>query len=303
MKAGKYDKIDTESKNETIFCSSILIWGISGYISKDLWHCKVDEGQISQVINNLIINADQAMPNGGTINIRADNVTVGPRDQLPLNEGRYVKLSLKDQGVGISEEHLARIFDPYFSTKQKGSGLGLATTYSIIKRHGGHITVESELKVGTTFQIYLPASWEQVEEKTGGKEEIAVTKGKILVMDDETALCDVVSSMLELIGHEVKSANNGTQAVAMYNQAKDSGQPFDAVILDLTIPGGMGGKETIKRLLKIDSGVKAIVSSGYSNDLVMSNFKEYGFSSRVSKPYEIEELREVLQSVLKEKSG
>ncbi|MFC1614904.1 PAS domain S-box protein, partial [Gemmatimonadota bacterium] len=273
------------------------------YLAKDLWPCEVDEGQISQVIHNLLINAVQAMSEGGTINIRVDNVTVGKEERLPLNEGRYVKLTLKDQGIGISKEHLAKIFDPYFSTKQKGSGLGLATIYSIIKRHGGYITVESELKVGTTFIIYLPASWEQVEEKEVVKKEIAVTSGKILVMDDEQSVRDVVSRMLEHIGHEVECANNGTQAVKIYKQAQDSGQPFDAVILDLTIPGGMGGKEAIKRLLKIDPDVKAIVSSGYSNDPVLASHRDYGFSSVVSKPYRVEELREVLQSLMKKNSG
>ncbi|MFC1537464.1 PAS domain S-box protein [Gemmatimonadota bacterium] len=273
------------------------------YISKDLWPCEIDEGQISQVINNLILNADQAMPEGGTINLRAENDTVGKEGRLPLDEGRYVKLTIKDQGLGISKEHLSKIFDPYFSTKQKGSGLGLATTYSIIKRHGGHISVESELKVGTTFYIYLPVSWKQVEGKEVKKKEITVTRGRILVMDDEQALREVISRMLEQIGHEVECANNGTQAVKIYKQAKESGQPFDAVILDLTIPGGMGGQETVKKLIEIDPEVKAIVSSGYSNDPVLANFRDYGFNSKVSKPYRIEELREVVQSVMQEKNG
>ncbi len=273
------------------------------YIAKDLWFCEVDEGQISQVINNLIINADQAMPNGGTINIRAENDTIGKVNRLPLNDGRYVKITIKDQGHGIPEDQISKIFDPYFTTKQKGSGLGLTTTYSIIKRHGGHIFVESELKVGTKFHIFIPALWEKEEEKEEEKKEIAATRGKILVMDDEQALCDVISMVLKQMGHEVECANNGIQALKMYKQSKDSGQPFDAVILDLTIPGGMGGQETIKRLLKMDPEVKAIVSSGYSNDPVLANFKEYGFSSKVSKPYRLDELREVLQSVIKGKNG
>jgi PAS domain S-box-containing protein len=271
------------------------------YISQDLWPCEVDEGQISQVINNLIINADQAMPEGGTIDLRAENATVGKEDRLPLNEGRYAKLTIKDQGHGIPEQLLSKVFDPYFSTKQKGSGLGLTTTYSIIKRHGGHIAVESEQNVGTTFQVYLPASSEQIEEKEK-KKKISVITGKILVMDDEQELLNVVSIVLEQIGHEVKCAKNGTQAIKMYREAKDSGRPFDVVILDLTIPGGMGGKETIKRLLKIDPDVKAIVSSGYSNDKVMANFRDYGFSSEVSKPYRAEELKRVLLEVM-EKSA
>ncbi|MFC1537462.1 PAS domain S-box protein [Gemmatimonadota bacterium] len=273
------------------------------YISNVLWPCAVDEGQINQVIHNLLINADQAMSEGGTISIHAVNVTVGKEDRLPLNEGKYVKLTIKDQGIGISKEHLSKIFDPYFSTKKKGHGLGLATTYSIIKRHGGHITVESELKVGTTFHLYLPASSEKVLEKEETKEEAIVIKGKILVMDDDKAVRTALSKMLRLLGLEVESAENGEETIELYRNAMASEKPFDAVILDLTIRGGMGGKVTIKRLLEIDPHVKAIVSSGYSNDPVMADPGKHGFCSVVSKPYRIDELREVLQSVLKEKSG
>jgi PAS domain S-box-containing protein len=276
---------------------------IKHYISKDLWPCDIDEGQICQVIHNLLINADQAMPEGGTISISATNVTVGRNDRLPLNKGRYIKLTIKDKGYGIPKEDLSKLFDPYFTTKEKGSGLGLATTYSTIKRHGGYITVESELNAGTTFHIYLPASCKQVQEKEGERNDNTHTRGKILVMDDEQDLRDVISRMLEKMGHEVEFAENGTQSIKMYREAKDKSQPFDAVILDLTIPGGMGGRETMQRLLKIDPDVKAIVSSGYSNDPVLADFKEYGFNSKVSKPYRIEKIREVLQSVLKEKNG
>jgi PAS domain S-box-containing protein len=271
------------------------------YIDKDLWPCEIDEGQISQVINNLIINADQAMPDGGTISIRARNITVSNKDKLPLNEGRYVKLTVKDQGKGISEQSITKIFDPYYTTKQKGSGLGLTTSYSIIKRHGGYITVKSEPKVGTAFYVYLPASWKRVEENEVKKKDISVASGKILVMDDEQALREVVSKMLEQLGHEVECASNGIQALMMYKKAKNSAKPFDAVILDLTVPGSMGGLETIEKLLKIDPEVKAIVSSGYSNDPVIASHGDYGFCSAVSKPYRIEVLREVLQNVMPEK--
>lgn len=273
------------------------------HISQDLWSCEVDEGQISQVIHNLLINADQAMPEGGTIDFRAENVTVGPTGQLPLDDGGYIKLTIKDQGLGIPEEHLSKIFDPYFSTKQKGSGLGLATTYSIIKRHAGHVTVESGPKVGTTFTIYLPASRKQAEVTKRKKKIVTDIRGKILVMDDERALRDVISRMLEQIGHKVECASDGERAVKKYKQAKKSGQPFDALILDLTIPGGMGGRETIAKLLEIDPEVRAIVSSGYSNDPVVSNYQDYGFSGEVSKPYQIEQLRAVLQTVMKKKNG
>jgi PAS domain S-box-containing protein len=273
------------------------------YTPEDLWLCEVDEGQICQVINNLIINANQAMPEGGTISIYAENVTVGKENRLPLNKGRYVKLTIKDQGIGISQEHLSKIFDPYFTTKQTGSGLGLATTFSIIKRHDGYITVESELMVGTTFHIYLPASREHVEKKEKKKNKITVKRGKILVMDDEPTLCNLVLRILEKEGHKVECADNGAQAIEMYVKAKNSGRPFDALILDLTIPGGIGGKETIERLTEIDPSVKAIVASGYSNDPVVSNFKDYGFSAAISKPYGLEDLLKVVQIVMQEKKG
>jgi PAS domain S-box-containing protein len=264
---------------------------------------EADEGQISQVFNNLIINADQAMPEGGIIGIRGENITVDSNDRLPLKNGKYVKLTVEDQGIGISKEQLSKIFDPYFTTKQKGSGLGLATTYSIIKRHGGYIEVESERQSGTRFLIYLPASLKQVEEAENKKGGITLCTGKILVMDDEKVVCDVITRILEKIGCEVVCVFGGTQAIEVYTQAKNAGKPFDAVILDLTIPGDIGGKDAVKKLRDIDPDLKAIVSSGYSNDPVMSNFMEYGFNSVVSKPYRITELRNVLQNVLYEKNG
>lgn len=273
------------------------------YIDKDLWVCKVDTGQISQVIQNLVINADQALPGGGTISVHASNVTIGPGDRLPLIEGRYVKLTIRDQGHGIPAEHLPKIFDPYFTTKQKGSGLGLATCYSIIKRHNGHIAVESARDAGTTFHFYLPASSEQIEEKEEVREEVIVFTGKILVMDDEREVGDAAAGMLEHLRHEVELAADGAEAIKLYKKARKSERPFDIVILDLTIPGGMGGEETVKKLIEIDPDVKAIVSSGYSNDPVLTDYQDYGFSAVMSKPYRIKEWRKVLRSVLKEKNG
>jgi CheY-like chemotaxis protein len=253
---------------------------------------------MSQVINNLIINADQAMPEGGKITVSAENMTVGREQTLPIKKGKYVEITIKDRGIGISKEHLERIFDPYFTTKQKGSGFGLAITYSIIKRHRGHIAVESEVGVGTTFSIYLPASFGKmpIKEKIEGK--VVPGSGKILVMDDEEVVRDVAGEMLKQIGYEVEFAGNGAEAIELYKGAKESGNAFAAVILDLTVPGGMGGVETIKKLLEIDPGVKAIVSSGYSNDPVMANFSEYGFVEVVPKPYEIQKVGEVIRKVL-----
>ncbi|MBU3949737.1 MAG: PAS domain S-box protein [Proteobacteria bacterium] len=266
-------------------------------IAKDLWPAEVDTGQISQVINNIMINANQAMPEGGMIQIAAENLLIDDSYGLPLTPGEYIRISIKDQGVGISEKHFLNIFDPYFTTKQQGSGLGLATTYSIIKKHDGHITLESQIGIGTTFYIYLPASEETVSEK----EEIQLVTGhgRILVMDDEAPLRKMVGRMLKSLCYESEFAKNGSEAIKMYKEAKEAGKPYDAVILDLTIPGGMGGKEAIKKLLEIDPEIKAIVSSGYSNDPVLANFLEYGFKGIMPKPFETLYLSNVLNEVLK----
>ena len=266
-------------------------------IAKDLWTVEVDVGQISQVINNAVINANQAMPEGGSIQLAAENLIIANEQSLLLKQGKYIRISIKDQGVGIAKKHLANIFDPYFTTKQEGSGLGLATAYSIIKKHQGHITVESQLGVGTTFHIYLPASGKAVPEK----EKIKSIKGqgRILVMDDEVSLKKMLGRMLETLGYESEFAVDGAEAIRMVKEAKESGKPYDAVILDLTIPGGMGGKEAINKLLEIDPELKAIVSSGYSDDPVLANFREYGFKGVMPKPFESRSLGEVLHEVLK----
>jgi two-component system cell cycle sensor histidine kinase/response regulator CckA len=232
-------------------------------ISEDLWPAEVDVGQISQVINNIVINANQAMPEGGIIRVAAENLIIKDRLGLPVKAGRYIKVSIKDQGVGIAKKHLLKIFDPYFTTKYAGSGLGLATTHSIIRNHDGHITVESQLGVGTTFHIYLAASDKIVPEKE--EDRLITGQGRILVMDDEASLRKTVGRMLQKMGYESEFAKDGAEAIDMYKEAKESGKPYNAVILDLTIPGGMGGKEAINKFLEIAPEVNAIVSSGYSD--------------------------------------
>jgi len=267
-------------------------------IPDDLWPVEADEGQISQVINNLVINADQAMPQGGIIRICAENVVCEATSELPLEPGRYIRISIRDRGIGIPEEHIHKVLDPYFTTKQQGSGLGLATAHSIIAGHDGYITLESELGVGTTVYIYLPASEKEVPaaKALGGKP--IVGKGKILVMDDEEAIRMVASAMLAQLGYEVESAKTGSEAIELYKTAKEAGQPFDALIMDLTIPGSMGGQEALSKLLDIDPEVKAIVSSGYSNDPVMSNYRDCGFHGVVPKPYRMEELSKAVHRVI-----
>jgi PAS domain S-box-containing protein len=266
-------------------------------IAEDLWPVEADAGQMSQVISNIVINANQAMPEGGIIRISAENMVTEKIQDMPVSPGKYIHISVKDDGVGIAEKHLSKVFDPYFTTKQTGSGLGLATAYSIIKKHNGHIFVNSSLGKGTTFNIYLPAS----DKKIPVKKEAALLTGcgRILMMDDDEFLKELAKEMLDMLGYESEFAENGAEAIEMYKKARESGKPYDAVILDLTIPGGMGGKETIKKLLEIDPEIKAVVFSGYSDDPVMSNYREYGFKGMMPKPFDTNALGKVLNEVLK----
>ncbi len=268
-------------------------------IPDDVWHIAADAGQMNQAINNIIINADQSMSEGGTLRVNCDNVIIGAENNVTLKEGNYIKLSIEDHGKGILDEHLTKIFDPYFTTKQKGNGLGLSTTYSIINKHGGHINVESKLGVGTVFNIYLPASMEKVTIKKPTEDEPLTGTGKVLIMDDDELVRDSLGEMLISIGYAVEFADNGEKAVDIYKNAMSTENPFDAVIMDLTIPGGMGGKEAIKELLEIDPHVKAIVSSGYSYDPIMSNYRDYGFMAVLTKPYKnIRRFNQFLNSVI-----
>ena len=268
-------------------------------IAGDLWPAEIDEGQVNQVFNNLVINADQAMPGGGKLTVSATNIEVNPGSNIPLENGRYVKIAFKDQGIGMSKEHQKKIFDPYFTTKQKGSGLGLATSYSIIKNHGGHILVKSRPNHGSTFHLYLPAAPESAVTKVEKELEVKLNgSGSILILDDEEIIVEIVERMLEHIGYTVQSASEGSEAVKLYEESLTNGHPFDMVILDLTIPGGMGGKETVEKLRKIDPNVNAVVSSGYSNDPVLSNYREYGFKHYLTKPFNLEQLSKVLYEVM-----
>ena len=266
-------------------------------IPEDLWTVEIDVGQISQVINNIVINANQAMPEGGVIEIKAENLDIDEVNQWELKPGKYVRMSFKDDGIGIPEKHLSKIFDPYFTTKQTGSGLGLATTYSIIHRHGGIITVESHIGIGTSLHIYLPASEKEIQEKK--EEELLTGEGHILVMDDEASLRKILGKILNKLGYTSESVKDGAEAIRMVKEAKQAKKPYDAVILDLTIPGGMGGREAIQKLLAIDPEIKAIVSSGYSDDPIVAQFQKYGFKGRLAKPFEFGPLSRVLREVIK----
>ena len=260
----------------------------------DLWPLEADEGQLVQVVHNLVLNAVQAMPEGGTITVRAQNE--GARQRA---EG-FVKISISDTGAGIPEQHLDRIFDPYFTTKQQGNGLGLASCYSIINKHGGTITAESLLGRGSTFHIVLPASMQHKGSQPRLGSTLSRGSGRVLVMDDEEVVRALSKAILDQLGYSAECVADGSQAVSAYLKAREEDAPFSAVILDLTVPGAMGGKEAVKMLLKIDPQVKAIVCSGYCTDPVMANHREYGFSAVLCKPFRPLDLSKVLQELLGE---
>ena len=264
----------------------------------DLWLAHIDPDQCTQVVHHLTLNARQAMPGGGLLRIEVANVTV---DELPatLEPGRYLRLTVRDNGPGIAAEHLDRVFDPYFTTREDGTGLGLASAWSIVTRHGGTVDVASTPGEGACFQVWLPAA----EEVAEAPALAAVTRrreegGRVLAMDDDPLLRDLLQHMLAVLGYEVTVAEDGAAAIQRYQEAREAGQPFDAVILDLTVPRGMGGAETIRRLRELDPEVRALVSSGYSNDPVMAHWQDHGFRATVPKPYTRRELALALEQTL-----
>ncbi|MHB8843941.1 MAG: PAS domain S-box protein [Nitrospirota bacterium] len=259
---------------------------------------EADEGQIGQALNNMIINACQAMPGGGTVRIGLENCEVREGMGLPLRPGRYVRIAIADQGSGIPAEHLPKIFDPYYTTKPSGSGLGLAVCYSIVKNHGGHIAVESPPGKGATFTVYLPACDKKDVPEQPALDVHLRGNGRVLVMDDDEMIRMVTGEVLLELGYEPEYACNGGEAIERYRQARESGRPFAIVIMDLTIVGGMGGKETIGKLREYDPGVKAIVSSGYANDPIMADFRDHGFSDVIVKPYKTVDLSKKLHALM-----
>ena len=275
-------------------------FGIAG----DLWATDADAGQIGQAIGNLVINAAQAMPGGGTVRIRGANVTIGEGEMAYVNPGPYVKIEVADTGIGIPEKNLKRIFDPYFTTREKGAGLGLTTSYHIMKSHGGNLFVESKPGEGTTVSLYLPASTEFAPRVVEAEEETSRDGNlKVLVMDDEDLVRDMEIGMLEHLGCEARGARDGSEAIGMYRDAAMGGTPFDLVVMDLTVPGKMGGKEACARLLGMYPDARVIVCSGYSSDPVMSDHSAYGFRGILGKPFHLEELKRVLERTWTHPSG
>jgi two-component system CheB/CheR fusion protein len=269
---------------------------LSFSFNENLFSVNVDAGQISQVIQNLIINANQSMPGGGRIEINVVNIPVENDDPRGLAPGPYVKIDVKDEGVGIPLEMQKSVFDPYFTTKQSGSGLGLSICYSIVKRHDGHIELESETGKGSTFSVYLPAVESVPEAKEGESEKVVFdTPLKILFMDDDRSLQRVALRMLKSFGHQADVASDGVEAMRMYAESMKQGSRYDIVIMDLTIPGGMGGMDLMSELIILDPDVKAIVSSGYSNDPVMAEYTEYGFKGMIAKPFDVNQFMKTIK--------
>jgi PAS domain S-box-containing protein len=271
-------------------------------VAADLLPVLADEQQLVQVFNNVLTNAHEAMPHGGWIDVRAENV-VEPRERweyaLRVARGGYVRVSFTDHGIGIPPEHIGRIFDPYFTTKQTGSGLGLATSYSIVKNHGGYVSVRSAPGEGTTVSVHLPASPQMDRSNAVGRAPQRFDgRGRILVLEDEPSVQTLAVNMLALLGHETEVVEDGTLAVEHYRRALQNGRPFDAVMLDLVVPGGMGGAETIGRLTEIDPAVNAILVSGFAQHPTLTGFKDYGFKAVISKPFTLQELRSIIDSVM-----
>lgn len=271
-------------------------------IQDDIWLANIDKGQIGQVIQNIIINAQHAMPGGGTIQVSCENVTDPSHENVQLDYDKdYIKITITDKGIGIPENLIEKIFDPYFTTKREGSGLGLAITHSIVEKHNGHINVWSKPGKGTSFYIYLPASKDiesYAQQQEAEKNYKQTGKETVLLMDDDEMVRHVSTNMLEFMGYHVLNAADGLEAITLYKDKFDAGEPIDIAIMDLTVPGGMGGQEAVLEILKINPKARVIVASGYSNDPVLANYKKYGFKAAVVKPFDIKDLNTVIDQVL-----
>ena len=264
-----------------------------------LWCVEADGGQFSQALHNLLINAAQAMPDGGEVTVRGENETLGTDNLHRLPAGPYLKITVEDSGCGIPEENLSRIFDPYYTTKSQGSGLGLASVYSIAKRHGGTVGISSKLGEGSIFDIHLPASPGNQPAGVAVKEATELRgAGRILIMDDEDFIREIATEILQYMGYDAESCADGKEAVECFQKAREIDKPFACIILDLTVPGGMGGKEAAARLRELDPDAVLIVSSGYSNDPIIANYQNYGFNGAIRKPFDADTLARELAKLI-----
>jgi len=299
--AASLEKLIRESADFVLSGSNVAC---NYHVDDDLWQVEIDAGQISQVIQNLIINAKQAMPLGGSVDLFCHNLeSSDPSLPSLLEKQNYVQIVIRDSGFGMPIEILERIFDPYFTTKEGGSGLGLAICHSILAKHGGLIAAESILDEGSIFTFYLPAIVQATGESSAEKENSFRGSGRVLIMDDEDVVRSIVQQVLEYLGYETFLASDGEEAVRIYKYQREQERPIAAVIMDLTIPGGMGGEEAVGEILKIDPGAKVLVSSGYSNDPIMANYRSYGFVGSVIKPFNLDELGRTLHEVIQTKPG
>jgi PAS domain S-box-containing protein len=290
------------------FAQDVISFDLAGSTVKpvfeqddNLWAASADRGQLEQVFSNLAINALEAMPEGGTFSVKLENVEISDSSIPTLKQGKYVKATIRDTGEGIPEKIIEQVFDPYFTTKQTGNGLGLSTVYSIIQKHNGFIEINSKVKKGTTITIFLPAVAVVKDPDTAKIEKKITTQREnlsILVMDDEKAVRDIVSLLLGRIGYTVETVEDGVQALLRYSESLAKGSPFSAVVMDLTIPGGVGGKDAVKNILEIDHNAKVVVSSGYADDPIMANYAKFGFKGVIAKPYTLTKLSETLDKVL-----
>lgn len=283
------EEVDFVLRGSTISCRR--------HIPEDLWPVAIDKGQIGQAFQNLIMNARQAMPDGGAIEVSCANRVLRAGQVEPLPSGNYLEITIADQGCGIPASNLDRIFEPFSSTN--GGGLGLAITHSIVAKHGGQIRVSSTEGQGTTFTVYLPAVVAEKEKTPEGIQDRIPGGGRVLIMDDEEGVRGVAASMLEFLGYEVELAKDGGEAIDIYARCLDSDAPVDVVIMDLTIPGGMGGAKAVREILALHPAAKVIVSSGYSEDPIMAEYRRYGFCGAIAKPYQLQELEKVIRAALR----
>ena len=300
MPQRRIEKLDPFVRETVQFASSGSSTAVTCGLPDDLWLCSFDPVQMGQVIDNIVINALQAMPAGGALTVTAENLTLAPGSHPTLAGGRFVQISIRDSGEGIPRETLGRIFDPFFTTKKAGSGLGLSIAFSVVSRHGGTIEVESVIGQGTTFRIVLPAADAASTPARAADPSLEHGKGRILLMDDEERIRTVVTAMLRRIGYDVESAAEGGEALRVFAAGAAAGRPFDAVVLDLTVHGGMGGTETVAAIRRLDPAVPVIVASGYADGPIISDPGRYGFTAGIAKPFRLSVLSQLLGRCLRQ---